>query len=116
LKLLREQFEDLVKAKEEQEEHFERVRQRNKDLLEKRKANEQDIIDYMRTIEELNKQIKQTRELKVEKEGDKQKLNEDTVTIRQQIEEQKVILQEKQAAIEVAKADTLREDQNLKAI
>jgi hypothetical protein len=37
----------------------------------------------MRTIEELNKQIKQTRELKIEKEREKLQLNEDTVTIRQ---------------------------------
>jgi len=36
LKLLKEQFEDLVKAKEEQEETFERLRHKNKDLQEKR--------------------------------------------------------------------------------
>ena len=116
LKLLKEQFEDLVKAKEEQEETFERVRHRNKDLQEKRQASEQDIIDHMRTIDELNRQMRETRNHKMEKENEKKQLNEDTVTIRQQIEEQKGLLQEKQAAIEVARGETLREDQNLKAV
>ena len=60
--------------------------------------------------------MRETRNHKLEKENEKKQLNEDTVTIRQQIEEQKVLLQEKQAAIEVAKAETLREDQNLKAV
>ena len=69
--MLGEEFEDLVKAKEEQEEKFERERQRNRDLLESRKQSEQEIIDHMRSIEELGKQIKQTRDHKIEKEGDK---------------------------------------------
>ena len=99
LKQLTEQFEDLCKAREEQEEKHERVKAKKNELLERRKTSEQEIIDYIKTIEELGKQIKQTKEQKIDKESEKARLNEETVLLRQQIEEQRKVLEEKQSGV-----------------
>ena len=82
LKQLTEQFEDVVKAREEQEEKYERVKVKKQELLDRRKQSEQEIVDYIRTIDELGKQIKATREQKIDKEGEKARLNEETVLLR----------------------------------
>ena len=71
LKQLSEQFEDLCKAREEQEEKYEAVKTKKNDLLERRRTSEQEIVDYIKTIEELGKQIKDTKEKKIDKEGEK---------------------------------------------
>jgi hypothetical protein len=84
---LKEQFEDLCKVREEQEERMERTRQKNKDLVDRRKTSEQEIVDFIKTIDDLGKQIKMTRDAKIDKEGEKHRLNDETVTLRQQIEE-----------------------------
>ena len=55
LKQLSEQFEDLCKAREEQEEKYEGVKNKKNDLLERRRTSEQEIVDYIKTIEELGK-------------------------------------------------------------
>ena len=78
---------------------MERTRLKNKDLVERRRASEQEIVDYIKTIEDLGKQIKMTRDAKIDKEGEKHRLNEETVTLRQQIEEQKKVLEEKQTQV-----------------
>jgi hypothetical protein len=69
--------------------------QKNRDLVERRRVSEQDIVDHIKTIDELGKQIRSTKDQKIDKEGEKQKLNEETVTLRLQIEEQRKILEEK---------------------
>ena len=97
LKDLKERFEELVKLREEQEERMEAVRAKNKEIVERRRVSEQEIVDYIKTIEDLGKQIKLTKDAKIDKETEKQRLNDETVTLRQQIEEQKKILEEKQA-------------------
>lgn len=61
--------------------------QKNRDLVERRRVSEQDIVDHIKTIDELGKQIRSTKDQKIDKEGEKQKLNEETVTLRLQIEE-----------------------------
>ena len=99
LKQLTEQFEDVIKAREEQEEKYERVKLKKQELLDRRKQSEQEIVDYIRTIDELGKQIKATREQKVDKEAEKARLNEETVLLRQQIEEQRKLLEEKQSGV-----------------
>lgn len=99
LKELKEQFEELVKVREEQEEKQEAVRNKNKEIIERRRQSEQEIVDYIKTIEDLGKQIKLTKDAKIDKETEKQRLNEETVTLRQQIEEQKKVLEEKQAQV-----------------
>lgn len=99
MKQLTEQFEDLCKAREEQEEKHERVKGKKNELLERRKTSEQEIIDYIKTIEELGKQIKQTKEQKIDKESEKARLNDETVLLRQQIEEQRKVLEEKQSGV-----------------
>jgi hypothetical protein len=48
-------------------------------------------------------------ELKGEKEREKASLNEETVTVRRQIEEQKSVLEERRAAIKAADAETQKE-------
>lgn len=40
-----------------------------------------------------------TRDAKIDKEAEKHRLNEETVTLRQQIEEQKKVLEEKQVHV-----------------
>ena len=40
-----------------------------------------------------------TRDAKIDKEGEKHRLNDETVTLRQQIEEQKKVLDEKQQQV-----------------
>lgn len=40
-------------------------------------------MDYIKTIDDLGKQIKLTRDAKIDKEGEKHRLNEETVTLRQ---------------------------------
>ena len=107
LKELKEQFEDLAKAKEEQEEKLERARQKNRDLLERRRTSEQEIVDFMKQIEDLNKQIRLTRDQKLDKENEKKALNEETVTLRQQIEEQRKIVEEKYQVVVRVKQETV---------
>lgn len=107
LNVLRERYEDIVKAREEQNERLERVRARNKDLLDKRKSSEQEIVDFIRQIDDLNKQIRLTKDAKIDKEGEKQRLNEETVTLRAQIEEQKKVVEEKQVLVGKAKEETV---------
>lgn len=68
----------------------------------------------MRTIDELNRQMRETRTLKGDKDAERKQLDEDTVSVRQQIEEQKEVLQEWQGRIKDAKAVTLRAEQRLK--
>ena len=60
----------------------------------------------MKTIQELNKQIRLTREQKIDKEAEKNPLNQETVTLREQIEEQRKILEEKQQAVKKVKEET----------
>lgn len=92
---------------------MERVRQRNRDLKDRRLASEQEIVDYIKTIDELGKQIKQTKDLKIDKEGEKQRLNEETVTLRAQIAEQQAILESKNSGIEASKAETKAQQEKL---
>ena len=87
MKNLKEQFEDLCKVREEQEERMERTRLKNKELVERRRASEQEIVDYIKTIDDLGKQIKLTKDAKIDKEAEKHRLNDETVTLRHQIEE-----------------------------
>ena len=47
-----------------------------------------------------------TKEQKIDKESEKQRLNEETVTIRAQIEEQKKVLEEKQSGVQRVKNET----------
>lgn len=60
----------------------------------------------MKTIQELNKQIRLTREQKIDKEAEKNTLNQETVTLREQIEEQRKILEEKQQSVKKVKEET----------
>jgi len=55
LKQLTEQFEDLCKVREEQEEKFEAVKAKKGELNDRRRTSEQEIVDYIKTIEELGK-------------------------------------------------------------
>ena len=67
--------------------------------MDRRRSSEQEIVDYIKTIDDLGKQIKLTRDAKIDKEAEKHRLNEETVTLRQQIEEQKKVLEEKQVHV-----------------
>jgi chromosome segregation ATPase len=106
LKQLRDQYEDLTKGREEQEERLERVRQRNRDLNERHLASQKEIADQIDSTRQLEDQIKQTHEHKLEKERQKAVLNEETKNLRTEIEEQRKVLEERQGGVQRVKQET----------
>ncbi len=50
--------------------------------MDKRKTSEMEITKFIDDIEKLNRMIKETKEKKIDKEKQKQDLNDETVKLR----------------------------------
>jgi chromosome segregation ATPase len=68
LRQLKKVYEDLTKQREDQDEKLEQVRNYNKELMDRRKTSEMEIVKYVDDIEKLQKMIKESKEKKIDKE------------------------------------------------
>lgn len=82
--------------------------------MEKRKSSEMEITKFIDDIDKLNKMIKETKEKKIDKEKQKQELNDETHKLRTGIEEQRKILEEKEADLLRIKTDNANVSRDIK--
>jgi peptidoglycan hydrolase CwlO-like protein len=65
---LRKVYEELTKQREDMDEKLESVRNHNKELMDRRKTSEMEIVKYVDDIDKLQKMIKESKEKKLDKE------------------------------------------------
>ena len=105
LRQLKKVYEDLTKQREDQDEKLEQVRNHNKELMDRRKTSEMEIVKYVDDIEKLQKMIKESKEKKIDKEEQKKALQQETETLRTNIQNQQKILNEQDAKLTEIKED-----------
>jgi hypothetical protein len=69
LKQLKKVYDDLEKSQEDQQEKLESVQANTKELMEKRRLSELEIIKQQEDIEKMHKMIKESREKTLVKEA-----------------------------------------------
>lgn len=80
-----QEYEDLMKEKEEHEEHLEAIKYKNNELNQQRLQTEAEIIEKTDKITEVNNTISDTKKKALEKEAQKKELEQETVRLREDI-------------------------------